>query len=383
MACVMSNIIYFVDIYVLFLLMRLCFCTVSFTKDPSNKDAFLKNSPFLSCEVQDLSSTQTISWVKDSMVIADNVFEDDHFETRLLETSSGHLYTIAIKNVVLSDEGDYRCEVRDDASNRLIAYSKSARLFVLQTPDEKYPECVSPTTDSLIDSEIELTCISQKVNPAVKLTWWDQGMRIVNGIKTESKNDLVYSHYRFTATKKHNSKMFMCNQTSSIPKMNPVMCSFKPLDIYYKPEISIEHTNEIIAGTDSIIFCKEVSNPPVNKYIWTFSSQLNKSEYQSDGQVLRLLKVSIKRNGLKINCTAENKAGITTETTTLNVIKEDVDYFDDYQNNIQNSQNVYEFNEDTKDDDKVSLSVVIVVIIVIVVILVIVIIWLLYTSRWV
>ncbi|XP_033118817.1 cell adhesion molecule 1-like isoform X3 [Anneissia japonica] len=352
--------------------------TVRFDAKPKDVNGYEGKTAKINCFLGDfIKEKHIVSWWKydlklsqqNEVIVFDkriSVYLDD------LPYAGAYSYVLLIHDLILEDEGDYHCQIDESP----IVSSGIARLTILQIPSTKYPKCKKSANTYVVGSQVKLTCISELISPPVELNWNHEGASVLPiSIKTEVSDDLVYKHYTFIAKKSNNDDSFMCQQrTEVVPGIHN--CSIQNLNIQYRPEVKIQHTSALFAGSDAILFCQSFANPPVTEFKWMFTPVLNVNEYIADGQVLTLIKPSIARNGTRITCLAENNIGASTDTMTVHITKEGTLEKNIYGNNndsknVSKTKNTTNMTEDSKG---VSLYVVIIVIVLVVIIVVVVVI---------
>ncbi|XP_071945831.1 B-cell receptor CD22-like [Antedon mediterranea] len=337
--------------------------------EPEGKVATLK------CYIENINpKNDDVSWWKDDAKLsnqAEVTVKDSRLSVNLEQVGETHIYSysLLIVNIKQTDAGEYHCEINNDIK------SQPARLAVYQIPSGEYPKCVQSKESYVVGSEIKLSCISEMINPPVQLSW-NYKTKDISLSKTsrENKDSLVYNHYVFKANKLDNDGTFTCFQTTDVlpEKRN---CTIQNLNIQYRPEVKIQHTSTLFAGSDSILFCQSFANPPITQFRWTFLPVINANKYIADGQVLTLIKPSIAANGTIITCSAENNVGISRNTITLIIsnVRNNKESTEESNDVIQlHKVNINRNTEENKDS--VSLYVVIIIIILVVIIVVVVVI---------
>ncbi|XP_033118815.1 cell adhesion molecule 4-like isoform X2 [Anneissia japonica] len=363
------------------ILLQICIAyAVRFDAKPNDVQEHEGQIAILKCYLGEFNKqNNVVSWWKEDEQISLNDMvkaADQRISVNLekLPYTGAYSYSLQITDLKLKDKGSYHCQI--DGFPKII--SGTARLGVMQIPSSEYPKCSKSANSYIVGRDVKLSCISELISPPVNLRWSRKDTFILpTNIQSEILDDLVYNHYTFIAKKTDNDANFVCEQTTdAISEI--INCTIQNLNIQYRPEVKIQHTSALVAGSDSILFCQSFANPPVMIFRWTSTPVLNDNEYIADGQVLTLIKPSIARNGTRITCSAENKVGISTDTTTLHIIKEQR-----RENNIHGNDNDIENSLETKENNMeitrknnqgVSLYVVIIIIVLVVIIVVVVVI---------
>ncbi|XP_033118818.1 cell adhesion molecule 4-like isoform X4 [Anneissia japonica] len=353
---------------------------VRFVDKPEDVSAIEGKQAVLSC-ILSSEVNGNVSWWKGLKQLAPN-FEHATEGNRMAMSSSKvldmRMYSLMIFTVELQDEGDYHCEVHGNENLK----SGLAHLTIFQTPSPQYPQCFTSRESFIVDSGVTLSCVSEHIKPSVQLHWLDDDGNVIStGVQSNIQGKFVYKNITFNAKKTDSKNTYTCRQTSQVLP-EPSNCKIQHLNIYYKPDIQIQHTDIIYVGSDAILFCQSFANPPVMQYKWTSRPKLDSDTYVTDGQVFRILKPTVDHNGTRITCSAKNNVGQTSQTIVLHIsINKKID------NGLIVDQNVIENNEysnilasgdldsNTSTEDKdISLYVVIIIIVLVVIIVVVVII---------
>ncbi|XP_033118822.1 cell adhesion molecule 4-like [Anneissia japonica] len=353
---------------------------VRFTGKPKNVQQFEGQTTRLKCILGDFDKDKhTVSWMKgETRLSRQNVVTATDMRISVylddLPYVGAYTYLLIISDLVLEDEGGYHCQI-DQIST---ISSGIAYLTVLQVPSSEYPKCTKSANSYVVGLPVQLTCVSVLISPPVDLNWNRHGSPISSmSTQTETRDGLVYEIYTFTAKKTDNDDTFMCQQRTDVLSYTQ-NCTIQNLNIQYRPEVKIQHTSAIFAGSDSILFCQSFAIPPVTVFRWTFTPVFDANEYIADGQVLTLIKPSMARNATRITCSAENNIGISTDTMTLHITEELR-----RDNNIQKDGNDFKYLPETKGNNMdifgkgnpgISLYVVIIIIVLVVIIVVVVVI---------
>ncbi|XP_033118839.1 cell adhesion molecule 1-like [Anneissia japonica] len=298
-----------------------CGAVFIFEDVPSGDRIRLGEDHLLSCVVSGMVN-ERLTWYKDGQQI--QLAEDDD-DTRISiaksELSNGNLSTLVIDNVMQGDAGLYQCVIISSMSGSVLSSSPEAELIILSLPAPEYPLCSELDSAIIAGSIVELTCVSERVYPQVSLQF-TRNSETVNTKKmlTETGN-LVTLLLTLTAQKDNNGDIYDCHQYSSLESNYQKSCTMKPLNIQYKPEIKIQHTNPVIPGRETILFCQTFANPPVSRYQWISVPQLKAEDIFTDGngQVLKLLRPSLKQSGTNITCIATNEIGQVSSSIELQV----------------------------------------------------------------
>ncbi|XP_071944684.1 cell adhesion molecule 4-like [Antedon mediterranea] len=354
-----------------------------FLPDMNDVSVLEGDSVTVKCFIQGkLPDSSDIAWWKGERQLSNknNILIKD---SRLIATLTDFpgtnklTYLLGISQSVREDEGGYYCKI----SNIDEIHSEIVRVTILQKPSDEYPQCFQSKESYISGSDVQLSCISEIINPPVELRWKRTILPISDqDVSTDIRDNIVYKHLQFTAKKSDNDDTFVCLQNSEVVPATS-NCTITNLNIQYIPEVKIRHTSVIFSGSDSILFCQAIANPPVRTFTWTFKPMLESYGYATEGQVLRLLKPTISRNGTQITCKAENSIGSHVATTTIYIFNEKYVTSKDYNNKIDSngeysSRSEFDINTENNAEveDEVSLYVVIIIIILVVIIVVVVVI---------
>ncbi|XP_033118929.1 synaptogenesis protein syg-1-like [Anneissia japonica] len=361
--CMMSRNMIFIILS--FSYLKESFCGPKFIAQPSDNYAVKGNTHWFPCIIDKLENGQSFQWYKNGRPI--NTGTRISIQSKENEPSS----ILLITGVVLADAGQYHCAIVQESNSKTIIQSRTATLIVHSLPSPQYPYCSVPTSTFIAGSMVTLSCLSQKVQPPVTLSWIhsigieDQ----VTILKEEGKNiSLVFS---VTARKEYNNAVFTCKQVSPLTTNktnNFTTCSVGPLEILYKPEAMIQHANPTLPGRETIAFCQTSSNPPVTKYQWLFDPHIPADEYSIDetGQILKLLNPMIKQSGTNITCVATNSIGHVSSSIILQVAQVD------FENEHTTGESTGSQFEGINKDIHLSLDVVIIIVAGVVIIVVLV-----------
>ncbi|XP_033118844.1 basement membrane-specific heparan sulfate proteoglycan core protein-like [Anneissia japonica] len=297
-----------------------CGAVIVFEDVPSGGEIRLGKDHSLSCVVSGIRY-ESLTWFKDGTQIQIEDVDEKRISIAKSELSIGNLSTLVINNVMQNDAGLYQCVVITPMSESVLSSSPEAELIILSLPAPEYPLCSEPDNAIIAGSTVELTCVSERVYPQVSLQF-TRNSEPVNTRKmlTETGN-LVTLPFTLKTSKDNNGDIYECHQYSSLDSNYQKLCTMKPLNIQYKPEIKIQHTNPVLPGRETILFCQTFANPPVSYYQWTSVPQLRAENIIVDrtGQVLKLLRPSLSHSGTNITCIATNEIGKVSSSIELQV----------------------------------------------------------------
>ncbi|XP_033118864.1 kin of IRRE-like protein 1 [Anneissia japonica] len=302
--------------------LKSCNGNVSFIDEPSDDTTDIGRDHWFTCIVTGLQDDQILQWYKnDIRIFASEDLSKNKYSIQ--RKQGGSKIILWLTNVATTDGGRYQCVVVASESGEIIKRSRAAILVVQSVPGPQYPLCDIPSRNILVDSLVDIKCMSQNVNPPVSLKWMHQGEdleRLASISEHEENVSLVLS---MKIKKEQDGALYTCEQTSTLVPNNISSCRVGPLNILYKPEIDIQYIQPILAGRETIIFCQTNANPPVTNYKWMFHPDVPPSDYILDNtkQVLKLVRPTIAQNGSNLTCIARNDIGETISTIRIYITK--------------------------------------------------------------
>ncbi|XP_071944691.1 cell adhesion molecule 3-like [Antedon mediterranea] len=294
---------------------------IKFIDEPLNGYVDIGKDHSLTCVVSGLINEE-LTWHKNGVQL---LFEDEDVKLHISKTNNeisiGNITTLAVLNALRSDTGLYQCVVISLESGIILKKSRKAELIVRSFPSPQYPICHQPRADIPLGSTISMSCVSEKVNPPVTLQFIRNSQSLNAGTIKQEIEKFVKFRLKLNATKDDNGAVYECHQYSSFDSSYRKSCSMKPLNIQYKPEIKIQHTNPVLPGRETILFCQTFANPPVSQYRWTLVPPIKDEDIIVDktGQTLKLVRPLIEQSRTNITCTATNEIGQVSSSVVLTV----------------------------------------------------------------
>ncbi|XP_033118845.1 cell adhesion molecule 1-like [Anneissia japonica] len=337
----------------------ICGAVIVFEGVPSGGKIRLGEDYALSCVVSGMVNEE-LTWFKDDTQIhLTEDMEDARISIAKNELSNGNFSTLFISNIIRSDAGLYQCVVISQRSGLVLKKSPEALLIILSLPAPDYPICSQPDPQIVSGSTLTLTCGSEIVAPPVNLQFTRSSQIVNKGITFTEEDNLIELKLRIITTKDDNGVVYKCHQYSSLDSNYQKSCMMKPLNIQYKPEIKIQHTNPVLPGRETILFCQTFANPPVSHYQWTSVPQLKAEDIIVDGtgQIFKLLRPTLKQSGTNISCTATNEIGQVSSFIELQV-SQSISKSENNNNPYESTSNV---SETSKKNIRLSLDVVIII----------------------
>ncbi|XP_033118913.1 kin of IRRE-like protein 2 [Anneissia japonica] len=304
------------------------FHALDFMYPPESKTTKEGTNIQLSCFISGyVVDEQYLSWLKHGTKIIEgkDILQDSGLQNRNIDvlittTTKVSTYTLEIPTVKKDDEGDYACAIFQDGSE---IRSKTGTLTVYQIPDPIYPICENVGNAVYEGKVVTLKCDGEDIDPAINLTLFKSVTNIniphTEMLVTQRTTPIIHS---FKANPSDNNAIFTCQLTTLADSSIVRNCSIGPLNVWYKPSITIQHSGTTLSGREAIFICQTNANPPVTEFIWQFDPLLKIDRYDIDdiGQVMRILRVTIDDNGLIVKCTARNSVDQVTYHVTMKVI---------------------------------------------------------------
>ena len=272
------------------------------------------------CTVLNLNpSIHSVLWYRNSMPMTNgsNVLQEllsePHRFFVMVNQGTGQ-YNLVIRDVSLSDDANYYCAVHQHGREYPILSSDPARLEIHKIPDENFPMC-RPLEKATyrVGEKIRLTCISERGNPPVMLTW-NRGTRAIHSKVTQDDTVIGYRHlhYDLTITAGEQGATFQCKMTTTAASANfQRSCSLGPLEVLSKPTVSVQSSPDNVVATETVsLFCDASANPAPNTFKWTFSKPIDPKRltYHRNNQQLDIV-TSLTDNQTSIMCNATNSQG--------------------------------------------------------------------------
>ncbi|XP_026139283.1 neural cell adhesion molecule 1-like isoform X1 [Carassius auratus] len=243
------------------------------------------------------------SWLKDD----EEIDEDRHVVEKIDESSS----KLILKNVELTDAGNYTCVFENDQGQRKITY----QIYVYQTPD--FGD-TSVYHEFLVNQTVEIPC-EVSGQPAVEILWF----RNDSIIKDDGRGNLRIlsdKSLQISGIQQEDSGTYTCvGRIKGRPTERELQIS---VDVNEPPTVLIDQdTKRVLAGPDTTvsITCR-VKGVPRPNISWTLPSTSDESrhKYSSDMSELTISAVT-RRDFGKYVCKATNKIGEDSDTFTLDV----------------------------------------------------------------
>ncbi|XP_071944687.1 uncharacterized protein [Antedon mediterranea] len=316
----------------------------------------------------DLSQVQ-LSWEKDSAKITEGEelldtsgLAKERISVDIIRTGV-YVYTLFISRVVYEDSGSYSCVVFQNGEQ--VLESDYAVVTVFQLPSPEYPICTRMSRPVITEEEITFKCEGEAINPPIDLSWSIIGSKLAINDKSYVDSERTFATYSLTASPNNNNAVYVCSLTTPANRSIVRSCSIGPLNVWYKPNITMQHAGRSFSGREAIFICQSDANPPVVDFTWQFDPPLNIERYVIDdiGQVMRILRVTLDENGLLVKCIAKNTVGQVTSHVIMEVIG-------NKENDKPKTNAIESVNEKQPEKKSISLSVLLAVVSVLVLVIV-------------
>ncbi|XP_033118928.1 neural cell adhesion molecule 1-like [Anneissia japonica] len=290
-------------------------CDLNFQQTPLSDVVKENNAHTFTCIVSGMQNEQQLIWLKDGK----KIIKTDEDLARWTVGNTGNITMFVINRVARNDKGAYTCAVVSKLSGQIYKRSREAILTVNSLPKPQYPICSVSDINVEAESTITLSCTSENIEPEVNLKFMQQSKFLGGKMIVQDDDDLVILQLELKVSKKNDRDTIICQQSSSLLPNDFSTCSVGPLNVRYIPEVIIQHTNPVLPGRETIVFCQTTANPLVTNHRWTFIPTIPENDYITDetGQILKLLRPTIKQNGTRITCTAANNIGEQTSSVTM------------------------------------------------------------------
>ncbi|XP_033107809.1 uncharacterized protein LOC117109547 [Anneissia japonica] len=298
-----------------------------FNKEPTNEKEIEGGLAYFTCIVMELKSTEYVSWKKNSQIISNgaNIIDEQIRKRYSIDFNEQFgKYNLQILNVKRRDEGEYVCTVLK-GDGKTVAESNSANFTVLQTPREHYPICSPIAASYAVGQNIAVSCISERIEPPVRLAWMRNNIYITSKFVQEMTNDNYIVTYSFVAKKSDNRALFSCELTTSANPSIKRNCSSGPINIIYAPLVRIQQTRNVIIGKEAIFICYSDANPQEVTFEWTFKPPIDRHMYMLENdRILRILYITTNLNGTKVMCQVTNSIGSGSNVLYINVERQNI-----------------------------------------------------------
>ncbi len=299
---------------------------IGFLNAPEDTETLNGQDVTFHCTVLHLERTHFVLWYRGNMPLTNgsHVLREPHRYVVKGNPPLGQ-YDLEIRDVSLSDDANYFCVVHQAGREFPVLSSDPARLEILSIPDEKYPTC-KPLEKATykVGERIRLTCKSERGNPPVMLTW-NRANRAIHSKVTQDDTVIGYRHlhYDTTITAADHDATFQCKMTTTAAKVTiQRSCSLGPLDVLYKPQVSVQASPKTAVAEETVsLFCDVSANPAPRQYKWSFSKPIdpNQLTYSRNNQQLEIA-AAVANNKTTITCNATNSEGSALAHFTLIVM---------------------------------------------------------------
>ncbi|XP_071148042.1 kin of IRRE-like protein 1 [Mytilus edulis] len=216
-------------------------------------------------------------------------------------------YNLEIRNVSLSDEGFYKCDVL--GMNGTV----ESHRYILQInapPSEM--EFLNSTNDGKIagieQKPLSVVCRVKRGKPPEELT-----LKIDGTVINTSIHGII--EYKFTANRMDNHKQFVCEAKNMLIS-DPVSKTVK-IELKYKPIVTIKDKVNVVNEGKTISLCSYVDSNPAPDAIW-WSRGYNRlfESFNITSSCFVIANITRNNNGT-YTCTAKNQIGEGSTTSTV------------------------------------------------------------------
>ncbi|XP_071944628.1 uncharacterized protein [Antedon mediterranea] len=311
-----SNLLVFI-----FLIFKTC-VALQFLLEPVDTDAVENEEGFFFCIVRDLLDDQELGWFQGPVRLSNNtqVLVDNNRYNFDYDEDFGQ-YRLVINSVSRQDGmSTFSCRIIQNGV--VVLQSREAKLRVSEIPNRLYPICLPLRSRYKVGDRVVVSCKSEVTTPAVSLTVSSADSAVGQSLQYDySEHKYVYLRYSFSAQAKNNGDVFTCSMTS--PSMKEVRtCNTSPLNVYFKPNVTIQGPKQIDYEREEIFICYSNSNPQAFRYHWRFEPPIHPNRYKTLDNILQLVESNQDLIGSVVVCVAENAIGNGTCEFMLNGAEE-------------------------------------------------------------
>ncbi|XP_033107808.1 cell adhesion molecule 2-like [Anneissia japonica] len=309
---------------VMFLVFSVCQTSSfsGFLKQPTDEKQAEGELAYFNCIIKRLDNTEYVSWLHNGHKISedDRIIDRRNIDRYSIDYDPDvRKYNLQIQNVQRRDSGEYTCTIYN-SGGIIVAESKSANFTVLQIPREHYPICSPIAARYSRGQAIIISCISENIEPPVRLKWKRNSVDITSGIDRKMTDDNHVVNYSFLAKKSDNRAMFICELTTSANPSIRRNCSCGPINIIYAPVVRIKQTGNIVLDKEAIFICYSDANPEEERFEWIFNPPIDRNMYLLENdRILRITDMKRILNNTKVMCQVTNSMGIGSSVLYINI----------------------------------------------------------------
>ncbi|XP_033107806.1 cell adhesion molecule 2-like [Anneissia japonica] len=293
-----------------------------FLKQPSDEKQAEGERAYFNCIIRRLDDTEYVSWLHNGRKISndDRIIDQRNTDRFSIDYDPDFKkYSLQIQNIQRRDKGEYTCTIYN-SGEIIVEESNSANFTVLQIPREHYPICSPIAASYSLRQIIVISCISEKIEPPVRLSWKRNNIDITSGIDRQMSDDNNIVNHSFLAKKSDNRAMFICELTTSANPSIRRNCSSGPINIMYAPFVRIKQTGNIVLGKEAIFICYSNANPQEVRFEWTFNPSIDINMYMlENNRILRIIDMKRILNGTKVMCQVTNSIGSGSSVIYINI----------------------------------------------------------------
>ncbi|KAK6173113.1 hypothetical protein SNE40_016632 [Patella caerulea] len=264
-----------------------------FSVFPSNISVIQGQTAELKCAVTNRRGS--IQWTKDGFALG---YDRDipGFRRYSVIGNTEREFNLMIINTMVSDDGEFQCQVGPAANNPPI--SAGAYLTILVPPE--MPEIIGYTNGSVVELPntqdlLRLICVARNGRPAASIKWFRNGepvLQNINYLTEDSDQDSKYRTAKSTITIRprqfsdENNAFYTCEATNSAIVGGPLktVVQISILKPPGSPEITGYTNGQVVKTNDTLqLRCTSRGGNPLGQVVWYRNDQQIDFSYVSDG----------------------------------------------------------------------------------------------------
>ena len=239
------------------------------------------------------------------------------------ESSFSRLVIYSMSN---NDSGDYFCTAWTSGNTTMTAVTSS----LVQVNVERYPQCLPGGKIRVrIGKPVTLTCLAQKRNPSVILSWlsWERGQfessqgKNVPSSSQARSDGLIESSFKFMPSLDYRNAIYVCKIVRIDPYLHDIgECMINTTVIFPSPVVTIHPQDAIVEWNTSVEYTC-VTSVMSDQMEWQYDASIEQSKVTITGSKLVIANVSAMENVTSISCIALIDGRLYEASATLTVIK--------------------------------------------------------------
>ncbi|KAI5705413.1 hypothetical protein M8J75_014719 [Diaphorina citri] len=289
----------------------------------------------LECEVSNLAGT--VQWTKDGFALGFNSIIPGFPSYMRVGDSSHGVYNLRIRNVSLTDDAEFQCQVGPAQYHKPIR--ANARLTVISPPSSI--EIVGHPSNSKIEirenQEITLECLVKNAKPAAKIVWYRGNTELKLDNRQDNVLDIeerightkvhratVSSKIRIKPSKEDDFAEYTCEAThEALPSDMPMRTTVQ-LSVMYPPDppyIEGYTEGETIRRAQTVeLVCRSRGGNPPAQLTWYKNDETRRVQYRTSNRMSESTLSFVAEAGdnkAKFRCEASNVMSHTPLKTEL------------------------------------------------------------------